>query len=194
MAMPKKTVSVVGALVIATGALSFAVVDTAVVDTPVVLQATHSISIKNLQFDPGVMDMAVGDTVTWTNNESPDASPESREHNINANDGSFTTPSNLAPGQSFSYTPQSAGTIPYHCNIHPQTFGELRVSGGSGEPPPPPPPPPPPSDPPPEEEPGGGGLLPGLPALPGLPGLPIQGGAVANSFILFADLMGRLVR
>ncbi|MGH3941966.1 MAG: hypothetical protein ACRDTG_25770 [Pseudonocardiaceae bacterium] len=154
MVMPKKTVAVVGALVIATGALSFSVVD-----TPVALQATHSISIKNLQFNPGVMDMAVGDTVTWTNDETDGSSPEPTNHNINADDGSFTSPENVAPGQSFSHAPQSAGTITYRCRIHPQTFGELRVSGGNGEAPPPPPQPAPP--PPAEEEPQPG-LLDGL--------------------------------
>lgn len=180
--MPKKTVSVVGALVFAAGALSFSVVE-----APVALQATQSISIKNLQFNPGSMDMAAGDTVTWTNNET-----DGTAHNINSDDGrTFRAPQDIRPGETFSFTPSSGGTFGYHCNIHPQTTGTLNVSGPQGEPPPPPPPSDPP--PPPPEEPGPSGPLPALPGLPSLPGLPIQG-AATNPLGPFADLMSRLVR
>ncbi|MGH3913557.1 MAG: hypothetical protein ACRDTC_09115 [Pseudonocardiaceae bacterium] len=152
--MPKKTVSIVGAIGIAFGVLSFSVVD-----APVVLQADHSVSIKNLQFNPQTMDMAVGDTVTWTNNET-----DGTVHTITADGGGFSS-GDVGPNASFSYTASSAGTLTYKCNYHPQTFGELRISGGNGEQPPPPPPPPPPSDdppPPPESDPGPLGLLDGL--------------------------------
>lgn len=177
--MPKKTVPVVGALVVAAGALSFSWVD-----APVVLQADHSISIKNLQFNPDSMDMAAGDTVTWTNNET-----DGTFHNINSDDGSsFRTTQDIGPGTTFSFTPSSGGTFGYHCNIHPQTRGTLNVSGGSGEAPPPPEPPAP--EPPPAEEEPEPGLLPGLPSLP----LPIHRDGAVNPFGFFADLTGQLVR
>jgi len=160
---PKKTLSIVGALAVSVGTLSSLHIDNPYVrsapgaamdtrDVPFLLQATHAISIKNLQFDPNAMDMATGDTVTWTNKEE-----DGTFHNITSDDGSsFVTPEDVPPGGTFSYTPSSPGTYAYHCRIHPQTTATLKVSGeGSapppGEPPPPSDPAPPPEDPPPSE-------------------------------------------
>lgn len=191
--MSKKAVSVVGALAISVGTLNVLQLGNPYAssagstsgpvsakdarDIPFALQAAHAISIKNLQFDPGTMDMATGDTVTWTNNEEDGTS-----HNITSDDGSsFVTPEDIQPGETFSYTPSSPGTYSYHCRIHPQTTGTLNVSGEGSAPAPEEPPPPPPSDPspPPEEPPpSDSGLIPGLPAIPALPiaALPVLAG------------------
>lgn len=164
--MPKKTVAVVGALAISAGTLSFLQLDDPYAlpapgsisaedtrDVPFVLQAAQAISIKNRQFDPSMMHMATGDTVTWTNREE-----NGESHNITStadNGSTFRTPADVPPGGTFSFTPSSPGTYDYHCSIHPGTVGTLDVTGDASAPPPeePPPPsdpapPPPPEDPP----------------------------------------------
>ncbi len=177
-----RTTSIIGTLAVTAGTLSYLLVHSVnagsqpenMWDVPFALRATHSVSIKNLQFNPGTLDMAVGDTVTWTNNET-----DGTVHNITSDENVFVSP-DVPPGATFSFTPSSAGTYNYHCRFHPQTIGTLNVGGGSapppGQPAPPPPPPPPPPQPapePPPDDPGGGGGLP-IPGLPELPGLPIQ--------------------
>jgi hypothetical protein len=83
----------------------------------------------DLFFSPASVSIAVGDTVTWTNNgQAP--------HNATADDGSFKTPT-LNHGQSASHTFTQAGTFSYICTIHPQMKGTIRVlasnsSGGGG--------------------------------------------------------------
>jgi plastocyanin len=73
------------------------------------------VSIKNLSFSPATVNAKVGDTITWTNNDSP-------PHNVTYTSGpKFTSSGTLNPGQSFSLKITSAmvGTIQYHCSIHP---------------------------------------------------------------------------
>jgi hypothetical protein len=81
----------------------------------------------DLFFSPTSVTIAVGDTVTWTNDgQAP--------HNATADDGSFHTPT-IEHGQSASHTFSQAGTFSYICTIHPNMKGTIRVtsaSGGSG--------------------------------------------------------------
>ena len=69
-----------------------------------------AVSIANFSFQPPTMTIAVGTTVTWTNNDSTG-------HTVTADDGSFKS-GTLAPGATFSQTFAAAGTFAYHCSIH----------------------------------------------------------------------------
>ena len=69
------------------------------------------VSIKNFAFNPSNAIVTVGTTVTWTNNDST-------AHTVTADDASFDS-GNLNPGQSYTHTFTAAGTISYHCKIHP---------------------------------------------------------------------------
>jgi plastocyanin len=69
-----------------------------------------AVSIANFSFQPAAITVAVGTTVTWTNNDSS-------AHTVTANDGSFDS-GRLAPGATFSQTFATAGTFAYHCAIH----------------------------------------------------------------------------
>jgi plastocyanin len=72
-------------------------------------------------FSPATASLKVGQTVAWTNNDSV-------THDMRANDGSFDTGA-LAPGQtSAPITINTAGSIPYHCTIHPSMTGSLSVT------------------------------------------------------------------
>jgi len=70
-------------------------------------------------FAPNPINVAVGSTVTWTNNDSTG-------HTATSNTGVFDS-STIAPGRSFSFTFQTAGTYQYHCNFHPGMVGSVVV-------------------------------------------------------------------
>jgi plastocyanin len=72
---------------------------------------TASVTIKDFEFTPASITVAVGSTVTWTN-DGPST------HTVTADDGSFDS-KDLAKGGTFSQTFQTAGTFSYHCSIHP---------------------------------------------------------------------------
>ncbi len=69
-----------------------------------------AVSIANFSFMPATITVAVGSTVTWTNNDST-------AHTVTADDGSFKSDT-LATGATFSQTFATAGTFAYHCSIH----------------------------------------------------------------------------
>jgi plastocyanin len=64
--------------------------------------------------------VAVGTTVTWTNQDST-------AHTVTANDGSFDS-GPIQPGKSFSHTFSTAGTVAYHCKIHPSMTATVTVT------------------------------------------------------------------
>ncbi|HET8844836.1 MAG TPA: cupredoxin family copper-binding protein [Ktedonobacteraceae bacterium] len=86
---------------------------TAPADTPTTAPTGggNSVSIASFAFSPASLTVAVGTKVTWTNNDSV-------THTVTENNGAFDS-KDLAPGQTFSFTFDKAGTYSYHCNIHP---------------------------------------------------------------------------
>jgi plastocyanin len=68
---------------------------------------------------PNPITVAVGTAVTWTNNDSIG-------HTSTSDTGMFNS-GTIAPGQSFSFTFQAAGTYPYHCTFHPGMVGSVVV-------------------------------------------------------------------
>jgi plastocyanin len=86
--------------------------------------ATTSVDLpKSYRFEPAVIAVSVGDTVTWTNDDD-------FPHNIHLLDGSDRTV-DLPIGESGSITFEDPGTIYYECSIHPQQMrGKLIVGEG----------------------------------------------------------------
>jgi len=82
-----------------------------------VFAADHAVEIKGMKFNPPTLDVAVGDTVTFTNN---DGAP----HTGTALDGSFDT-GKLTKGQSGTVTIAAAGTHDYKCAIHTSMKGSV---------------------------------------------------------------------
>lgn len=78
-----------------------------------------AVSIENFAYDPTPVAIKVGDTVTWTNNDTV-------PHTVTANDGSFQS-GTLQSGQTFSFTFTTTGTIDYHCEFHPNMHGQVVV-------------------------------------------------------------------
>ena len=63
--------------------------------------------------------VAVGTTVTWTNNDSI-------PHDSVADGGQWSSPI-LSPGQTFQFRFSTAGTFPYKCTLHPNMVGTVTV-------------------------------------------------------------------
>jgi plastocyanin len=82
--------------------------------------ASVEVSISGFAFAPASITVAVGGTVTWTNNDNA-------AHTIAAKDGSFTSPA-LAQGQSWSHKFTAAGSVDYACSIHPAMQGTVVVA------------------------------------------------------------------
>jgi predicted lipoprotein with Yx(FWY)xxD motif/plastocyanin len=79
-----------------------------------------AITIQNFSFSPAVLNIAAGTTVTATNK---DGSP----HTWTADNGSWNSGS-LDQNESFSHKFTTAGTFPYHCDIHPSMKATVNVS------------------------------------------------------------------
>jgi plastocyanin len=85
--------------------------------------ATIDVSIGDNFFNPAMVNIAVGDAVRWTNNGAV-------AHTATSDTGIWNS-GNLNSGQQFSFTFNSAGTFPYHCEIHPQMTGSVIVSAAA---------------------------------------------------------------
>ena len=80
-----------------------------------------SVSIANKKYDPATINIKVGDTVTWTNNDDHD-------HTVVADDGSFKS-DKLGNGDIFQHQFKKAGTYSYSCAYHPRMKGKVIVAG-----------------------------------------------------------------
>jgi len=63
-------------------------------------------------FNPAVLAVKVGTTITWKNMSSA-------PHTVTSDDGQTFDSGNVAVGGSFHFTFTTVGTFSYHCNIHP---------------------------------------------------------------------------
>jgi plastocyanin len=90
--------------------------------------AGSGVTIAGFAFNPGTIKVHVGDTVTWTNNDST---------NHTATGSGFDT-GTISGGSSASVTFDTAGTFAYHCSIHSSMTGtvvvEAAANGGGGQP------------------------------------------------------------
>jgi plastocyanin len=78
-----------------------------------------TVEIKNFMFAPMTLTVSAGTTVTWKFDDST-------QHTVVADDNSFSS-SALANGQTFTHTFATAGTVAYHCSIHPFMTGTIIV-------------------------------------------------------------------
>src|SRR3954447_15830363 len=86
--------------------------------------STTTVNIHDHTFDPAQLNIAPGTTVTWTNGDTV-------AHTVTADDGLFDS-GVLEPGQAYSTWLGGAGTVAYHCDIHPDMKGSVVVGGASG--------------------------------------------------------------
>jgi plastocyanin len=77
------------------------------------------VEISNFMFTPMTLTVAVGSNVTWKFDDST-------QHTVTADDNSFAS-SPMSNGQTFTHTFSAAGTVAYHCSIHPEMTGTITV-------------------------------------------------------------------
>jgi plastocyanin len=84
-------------------------------------EATHEIEVRiaRFAFDPARIEILVGDSVTWTND---DLAP----HTATAVDGAWDTGA-LDRGDAGRITFETAGEHPYFCAFHPHMKGAVIV-------------------------------------------------------------------
>ena len=85
--------------------------------------ATHDVSIAGFAFVPDNIDITVGDTVRWTNNDSVP--------HTSTSDTAEWDSGTLNNGESFEFTFNTADSYPYHCGFHPSMTGTVNV-GSTG--------------------------------------------------------------
>lgn len=79
--------------------------------------AGTTITEKNFAFSPADATVKVGETVTFTNEDSA-------PHNVSIDGKELGSQD---PGASVTWTPTKAGTYPYSCVIHPTMTGQITV-------------------------------------------------------------------
>jgi len=83
--------------------------------------SAYQVAIKGYAFSPKALTVAVGDTVTWTNEDSA-------PHTVTVTSGPEKFDSGtLQQGESFSYTFTKAGTYDYYCAVHPDMTASVTV-------------------------------------------------------------------
>lgn len=81
--------------------------------------ATYHVEIDNFEFTPQDIDIMVGDTIVWHNNDSA-------AHTVTEDGGEFDS-GNMDPGDTFQYTFDTADNYTYACDYHPSMTGSVDV-------------------------------------------------------------------
>ncbi len=88
---------------------------------PAASAATKAVSIKRAAFSPATVNITAGDTIRWKNDDT-------RNHQIVSTTGTFASPI-LAPGRTYSFKFEFAGTYKYRDALVPTTVGTIKVAG-----------------------------------------------------------------
>ncbi len=96
---------------------------------PAATARKHAVTIKDMKFSPDSLEIKVGDTVVWTNNDD-------RDHTVVDSGNAFKS-DNLKQGKTFSYKFEKAGKFSYTCTYHPRMKGTITVTDDKENPKPP---------------------------------------------------------
>jgi plastocyanin len=88
---------------------------------PVGSAATKGVSIKRSSFSPATVNITAGDTIRWKNNDT-------HYHQVVSTTGTFASPV-LAPGRTYSFKFDVAGTYRYRDALVPTSIGTIKVAG-----------------------------------------------------------------
>jgi plastocyanin len=78
-------------------------------------------TMANIAFDPTSITASVGDTITWTNNDTA-------QHTATVKSDPACTTETLANGASGGIVFNTAGSYEFFCKIHPNMTGTIEVS------------------------------------------------------------------
>src|SRR5215207_1486079 len=82
-----------------------------------------TVEIRNNAFNPAQLNVAPGTTVTFVNNDNV-------PHTATSDNKLFDL--EIPPGSSYPVVLEGEGTVPYHCELHPEMKGTIVVGDGSG--------------------------------------------------------------
>jgi plastocyanin len=82
---------------------------------------TFKVDIKDMKFVPANAPVAKGDTVEWTNRMG-------FPHTVKPDNNEFPSSGAIAPNKTYSHVFDTAGTVAYHCEIHPIMKGKVTVT------------------------------------------------------------------
>jgi amicyanin len=80
----------------------------------------NRIEIKDFAFDPPVLTVKAGDTITWINRDD-------EPHTVVSVEKQFKKSPALDTDQAFSVTAGAPGTFTYFCSVHPKMTGTIVV-------------------------------------------------------------------
>lgn len=80
---------------------------------------TFRVSIKSFKFATADINVNIGDTVVWTNEDSA-------AHTVESTDGTLES-DELSKGDTYKFTFTKAGKYSYICGIHPSMKGSVTV-------------------------------------------------------------------
>jgi plastocyanin len=81
----------------------------------------RKVEIEDFEFYPAVLNVKVGTTVRWKNeDEAP--------HTVTSNTGGVLNSGMLDENETYSHTFTASGTYNYHCNFHPNMTGAVVVT------------------------------------------------------------------
>jgi plastocyanin len=84
--------------------------------------------LTDTAFDPNPVNVKVGDTVKWTNNDNvPHTVIEGSPSTAGEVEGGFASDI-FAQGMTFEHTFNQTGTFEYYCSLHPGMVGTVNVS------------------------------------------------------------------
>jgi plastocyanin len=84
--------------------------------------AAGAVEMKDFAYNPDTIEVKVGDSVTWTNNDST-------AHTVTQDpSGSGFQSGKIDPGGTFEFTFDTAGEFEYFCEFHPNMHGTVVVS------------------------------------------------------------------
>jgi plastocyanin len=83
---------------------------------------TEQVTIRDFAFHPPDLSIAVGTTVTWTNDDNT-------THTVTGTDNDVIASPDLDQGDTYRVTFAQAGTYNYICSIHTNMTGTVTVTG-----------------------------------------------------------------
>jgi plastocyanin len=84
-------------------------------------QRVVKVKIMNFAFTPARVEVSAGTRVVWTNEDSD-------PHTVTTDRSGFSSQA-LDTGQTYARVMSKAGTVTYHCTIHPFMHGTVVVAG-----------------------------------------------------------------
>jgi plastocyanin len=89
-------------------------------DAEATAAAEVAVDIRNFAYSPDPIEIAAGDTVTWTNQDEV-------PHTATGDDRDVLQSGTISPGASFSQVFPEVGEFTYHCEFHPNMSGTVVV-------------------------------------------------------------------